>query len=79
MSIRQWVALKLVRLAYRLHNPEYYERIHVNGPDGALLFEAIIAADEYGSGVSFMFGGHGEALPDGSTVHWDDDYNWPED
>lgn len=77
---RRWIAWKLVQLAWRIYNPDYYERIYVLGPDGELLFDAEISADLYSCGVSMLFG-YGEPLPAGSTIHHDHDYKpeWLED
>lgn len=71
---RRWLAWRLVQLAHRIFDAEYYERIYVNDGDGGLVFEAIICSDLYGGGVSSMYGAPGSEIPVGSTVHWDDDY-----
>ncbi|MBB3752448.1 hypothetical protein FHT44_004960 [Mycolicibacterium sp. BK634] len=71
---RRWIAWKLVQLAYRIFDADYYERIYIRDADGHLTFEAIISADLYGAGVSSIYGGVGSSLGAGSTVHWDDDY-----
>lgn len=71
---RRWIAWKLVQLAYRVFDAGYYERIYINDAGGRLVFDAVICSDLYGCGVSSMYGGAGESLGEGSTVHWDDDY-----
>lgn len=78
---RQWIAWKLVQLAHRIFDAEYYESIYINDSDGARICEAIICSDLYGGGVSVMYGGMGESLPEGATIHWDDDYkpDWLDD
>lgn len=77
---RRWIAWKLVQLAWRIYDPDYYERIYVLGPDGTLLFDAEISASLYGEGVSSMFCA-GAELPAGTTIHHDHDYKpeWLED
>jgi hypothetical protein len=69
---RRWIAWKLVQLAWRIYDPDYYERIWIEGPGGELIFDAEICSDLYGSGVSTMF--HRGEIPAGSTVHHDHDY-----
>lgn len=74
LGVRRWVAWKLVQLAYKIHDPDYYERIYITDADGDEVFWANISADIYGCGVSSMYGYVGEVLPAGCMVHWDDDY-----
>jgi hypothetical protein len=69
---RRWIAWKLVQLAHRVYDAEYYEQITITGPDGEDLVEFVINADLYGGGVSMMTG-H-ENFGEGYGVHWTDDY-----
>ncbi|AEJ94057.1 hypothetical protein SEA_ERICMILLARD_146 [Mycobacterium phage EricMillard] len=73
---RRWIAWKLVQLAARIYDAEYYERIHVTDALGREIFEAVIVGDSYGCGISSATApaGRSARLPDGSTIHWDDDY-----
>ncbi|QRY51705.1 hypothetical protein [Mycolicibacterium septicum] len=70
---RRWIAWKLVQIAYRIYNPTFYQRIHIEDPAGLTLFEAVIAGDLYGSGIESEYGPPVE-LPEGSRVFVDDDY-----
>ncbi len=70
---RRWIAWKLVQLAARIFDAEYYERILIKDAEGRLVYEAIIVGDLYGNGVSSIYG-NDITLDAGSTVHWDDDY-----
>lgn len=74
---RRWIAWKLARIAHRIYDCDYYERIHITNPDGKVVFYADIAADLYGGGVSAMFGPVN--FPEGWELHWDDDYDFWED
>lgn len=82
---RRWIAWKLVQLAARIYDAEYYQRIYINGPDGKQVFEAGIIGDLYGAGVFTTFGvnpwDNEMTIPAGSTLHFDDDYKpeWLED
>lgn len=71
---RQWIAWKLVQLAARIHDAEFYERIFVTDADGATVYEATIVSNSYGSGISSIYGCEDQILEAGATVHWDDDY-----
>ncbi len=81
MGTRRWIAWKLVQLAYRIHNTEYYERIYLTNAEGKEVWEAVILGDGYGGGVRSIVGGETKELPEGYAVHWDDDYQpeWLED
>jgi hypothetical protein len=52
MKIRRWIAWKMVCVAARIHDAEYYERLTVKTHDGLLIAEWGVVGDEYGSGVS---------------------------
>lgn len=69
---RRWIAWKLVQLAQRIYDAEYYERITVTNPDGRLVYEAVINADLYHGGVSSTFGGRG--VEAGAVVDHDQDF-----
>lgn len=55
MTARQWIAWKLVRLARRIHDTEFYERIVITDEHGQ-VGEFVIVADQYGCGVSSFSG-----------------------
>lgn len=69
---RRWIAWKLVQLAHRVFDAEFYERIVISGPDGEDIIEFEIVADLYGGGVSSQFGC--DTFGDGYGVRWEDDY-----
>ncbi|QBI99776.1 hypothetical protein SEA_THREERNGTARJAY_148 [Mycobacterium phage ThreeRngTarjay] len=75
---RRWIAWKLVQLAHRIYDAEYYERIYVTDLAGQEVVEAVVIGDPYGCGIFGTSGGllpgGVRALPDGSAIHWDDDY-----
>lgn len=52
MSLSRWVAWKLVRLAARIYDSEYLERIAVLDKKGNPVIEWLVVADGYGAGVS---------------------------
>ncbi|QDM57969.1 hypothetical protein SEA_NIHILNOMEN_154 [Mycobacterium phage NihilNomen] len=72
---RRWIAWKLVQLAARIYDAEYYERLLIASGDEELL-EIFIIGDLYGCGISSTHGlnpGGTRELPN-CTIHWDDDY-----
>jgi hypothetical protein len=50
MTGRQWIAWKLVCLAHRLHNAEFYQRITVRAEGGETI-QFDLVASEYGGGL----------------------------
>lgn len=53
---RRWIAWKLVQLAHRIHDAEFWERITIKDPDGSIVIEWQICADTYGRGIASRFG-----------------------
>lgn len=70
---RRWIAWKLVQLAHRVFDAEYYERIVIHDPEGDELIEFVINADLYGGGVSSQTGW--DSFAGGYHVAWYDNFH----
>jgi hypothetical protein len=66
---RRWIAWKLVQLAARIYDAEFYERIVIRDSDGDDVLEFTVTSDLYGCGVSSSIG-HDEF--GGYTVTWEE-------
>lgn len=69
---RRWIAWKLVQLAHRIFDAEYYETITVTDSNGEEVVEFLIVSDLWGNGVSMQtgsttFGGYNVSW--GTDVH----------
>lgn len=51
MTVRQWIAWKLVRLSHRIYDTTFYEHIVITDEHGQ-VGEFVIVADAYHGGVS---------------------------
>jgi hypothetical protein len=69
---KRWIAWKLVQVAHRFYNAEYYERIAIKDPDGDVAIEWVVNADLYGGGVSYCYGVLGDSFGGGYTATWEE-------
>lgn len=75
---RRWIAWKLVQLAERIYDAEFYDRIRVVNNYGVTEWEAVVVGDLYGRGISSTRG-HDEI--NHYRILWEHDYKpeWLED
>lgn len=52
---RRWLAWKLVRVAFRLCDTEYQQRIIVTNKSGVVVASIGVVGDAYGCGISDVF------------------------
>ncbi len=69
LGFRRWLAWRLVRIASRLYDASFYERIQLRNGYGDVVAEILIEGDEYGCGV---FSGFGEGKHPPYTLTWDE-------
>jgi hypothetical protein len=55
MNLRKWLAYRLVRLAHRLHNPDWVDHIGIETSSGRAI-DINVIGDEYGRGISSTSG-----------------------
>lgn len=65
---RRWIAWKLVRIARRIYDAEYDERIIVTDPHGEELTVFEVVGDMYSCGISSQSGA--TTLGDGYGIAW---------
>lgn len=84
-TFRQWLAWRLVRIAHRLYDPEWYQCINITTATGRELRINIIG-DDYGCGISSTSeihwrpeaGGACFAEEDGWRFTWPEEVRWDE-
>lgn len=82
MGFRKWLAWRLVRLANRLHDPDWLESIIIQSPSGR-EYRIEILGDEYSHSLSLTTGIHWQvgdggvsADVEGWTFRWPDAVKW---
>lgn len=69
LTVRRWVAWKLVQLAWHIFMPEREESIRIIDAAGRTVAEWEIVGDVYGCGISSQI--VTDELPDGWTIETD--------